>query len=439
MAATVLVVDGGGRGSALVDKYLQSPEVSKVLATPGNDLMLTDSRIKIFPNIKTTDVKNIKKICRQYKVDLVDIAQDDAVAAGLTDELAKTGIAVFGPTKSAGQIEWDKAWARNFMRKNKIPAPAFKICTSAQQGIKFLKSQKEKEWFIKASGLAAGKGALYAKDNREAIEKIHQMKNFGSAGKTYLIEECLKGEEFSSFAIVGGADFILVGHVQDHKTVYDGDLGPNTGGMGCSSPPMVIDKKIEKQIKSIFKKAAQSLVRIGRPYRGILYLGGMVDQSGKVYVVEFNARWGDPEAQVIVPRIKNDLYEVAIQTIDGKIKKIKLETDNKYLVAVTAACKGYPTDYSKVIGKQIIGLSSFLSHSGAQAIGSIKVFGAGVKNKNGKYIAHGGRLFYVMAKAKDVADARQKAYNALSKIKIEGNNLHYRSDIGWRDVERMRK
>lgn len=437
MAATVLVIDGGGRGSVLVSKYLQSPRVSKVLAIPGNDLMLNlaarhhAKQVKIYSHLKTTDTGEILKVSKSQKVDLVDVAQDDAVAAGVTDQLKKAGIRVFGPTKKAGQIEWDKAWARNFMLNNKIPAPAFKICTSEQEGIKFTKSQKDKEWFIKASGLAAGKGALYAKDNSEAERQIRRMKNFDSAGKTYLIEECIKGEEFSSFVLVDGAAFILIGHAQDHKTVYDGDLGPNTGGMGCSSPPMVITKKVESQINSIFKKVALGLVKIGRPYRGILYLGGMIDQSGKVYVIEFNARWGDPEAQVIIPQIKNDLYEIAKRVTDGKIKNIKLKTDNKYRVVITAASKGYPTDYSKVVGKQIVGLDKFLKSS------DVQVLGAGVKKQNGKYTAHGGRLFYVMADGKNVIDARQKAYNALSKIKIEGNNLHYRTDIGWRDVERQ--
>lgn len=439
MAKAVLVIDGGGRGSVLVSKYLQSPRVSKVLVIPGNDLVLDlaakhgAKRVKIYSYLKTTDSQQIKKIAKTQKVDLVDVAQDDAVAAGVTDQLKKVGIRVFGPTKKAGQIEWDKAWARNFMKKNKIPAPAFKICTSEQEGIKFTKSQKDKEWFIKASGLAAGKGALYAKDSREAKQQIRQMKTFGKAGETYLIEECLKGEEFSSFAIVDGAAFILVGHAQDHKTVYDGDLGPNTGGMGCSSPPMVITKKVENEINDIFKKVVLGLVKIGRPYRGILYLGGMIDQSGKVYVIEFNARWGDPEAQVIIPQIKNDLYEIAKRVTDGKIKNIKLKTDNKYRVAVTAASKGYPTDYSKVVGKQIIGLDKFLKSS------DVQVFGAGVKKQNGKYTALGGRLFYVMAAGKNVVEARTKAYNALSKIKVEGDNLHYRTDIGWRDVERAKR
>lgn len=433
--ATVLVIDGGGRGSVLVDKYLQSRQVSKVLATPGNDLMLqgTKKSVEIFPDIKTTDIKGIIKVCQDYSVDLIEVAQDDAVAVGVTDALVKKGFQVFGPTKSAGQIEWDKAWSRNFMKKNGISSPSFKIFDSEIQGINFIKSQKNKEWFIKASGLAAGKGALYAKDNKDAISKIRQMKNFSKAGKTFLIEECLYGEEFSSFAIVDGKNFKVVGHAQDHKTVFDADKGPNTGGMGCSSPPLVITEKIESQINSVFKKTTKGLVKAKRPYRGILYLGGIINKSGKVYVIEFNARWGDPEAEVIIPSIKNDFYEMAKLIIGDKINKVKLVKDNLYRIVVAAAAKGYPQDYSKVVGKQIVGLDSILK----KRTNSYKVFGAGTKYQKGKYWVAGGRLFYMMASGKNVRDARKKAYNALSKIKIEGNSLHYRKDIGYRDLERL--
>lgn len=462
---TILVIDGGGRGSALVDKYAQSPKVAKVLAVPGNDLMTATAKtVKIFPKIKTTDIKSILTICQKEKIDLVDVAQDDAVACGLTDILTSAGFAVFGPSKAAGQIEWDKAWAREFMKRFKIPSPQFKICRTQKEGINLIKSSKNREWFIKASGLAAGKGALYARNNQEAHDAIIQMKKFGHAGKVFLIEESLHGEEFSSFAIVDGKNFILVSHAQDHKRVFDGDDGPNTGGMGCTSPPMVITQTIEDQIKIIFKKTAEGLVKIDRPYRGILYLGGMIS-NGKVYVIEFNARWGDPEAQVIVPQVKNDFYDLAQKTISGNLNKIKLKKDNLYRVVITAASRGYPDNYNSVVGKQIFGLDRLLGHPATfrhsavstrhpdpshlsswslslrsrvnSAIGSdLKIFGAGVKKSGKEFLASGGRLFYVMAAGKNVVEARNEAYNALSKIKIEGNNLHYRTDIGWRDLAR---
>lgn len=429
---TILVIDGGGRGSVLVDKYAQSQHVGRILAVPGNDLMgqLTKKPVKIFPKIKTTDIKSILTICQKSKVDLIDVAQDDAVAVGLVDELQEQGFPVFGPTKKAGQLEWDKAWAREFMKRFKIPSPKFKICTSQKEGRQFVSSQKENEWFIKASGLAAGKGSLHTANNKEAIDRISQMKNFGQAGQTFLIEECLAGEEFSSFAIVDGQNFIIVGHAQDHKRVFDGDIGPNTGGMGCTSPPMVITKGVEQQIKSIFKKTTEGLVKFKRPYRGILYLGGMIDKKAEVYVIEFNARWGDPEAQVIVPQIKNDFYDLAQETISGNLKKIKIKRDNLYRIVVTAASRNYPDNYSNVVGKQIFGLDRLLHHP------DLKIFGAGVKKSNGKFLAAGGRLFYVVASGQNVIQARQKAYNALSLTYIEDDNLHYRTDIGWRDLAR---
>src|SRR4030042_3148024 len=376
---TVLVIDGGGRGSALVEKYLQSKLVSRVLAIPGNDLMGqgTQKQVKIFPQIKTTNIENIKNVCQHEKVDLGEVCQDDAVAVGVTDALLKEGFCVFGPTRKAGQIEWDKGWARQFMKDFNIPTPKFKICNSQKSGEKFIKSQKEKRYFIKASGLAAGKGAIFAQNRKQALEAITHIAGFGDAGKTFLIEECLLGEEFSSFAIVDGKDCQLLGHAQDHKKVFNGDLGPNTGGMGCSSPPLVITPKIEKQIRLIFKKTAEGLAAIDRPYRGILYLGGMIDIKGKVWVIEFNARWGDPEAQVIVPSIENDFYHLTREVISGNIKKIKIKKDNLYRVAVTAASQGYPSDYSKVTGKKIFGLERSRSISG-----SIKIFGAGVKVSN---------------------------------------------------------
>lgn len=429
MAATVLVVDGGGRAAALANKYSQSKYIQKLLVVPGNDLIRINTKkpVKIFPHIKTTDTEEIVEIAKAEKVDLADVAQDDAVACGLTDSLTKAGIKVFGPTKLAGQIEWDKAWARNFMKKFNIPAPSFKICYSEVGGINFIKNQNDSKWFVKASGLAAGKGAIFAKNKKEAISAIKQMKNFGKSGKIYLIEECIDGEEFSAFALVSNKNFQIIGFAQDHKQVFDDDRGPNTGGMGCSSPPQVVSLKVEAQVKSIIKKTAQGLSKLKRPYEGILYLGGIVDEIGKVWDIEFNARWGDPEAQVILPSIKNDYFELVTSTLKGSMPKIK--KDNKYRVVIAAAAKGYPGNYSKVIGKKIIGFEKLLKKA--------TVFGAGAKYENKKWKAAGGRLFYVLGEGQNVAQAREMAYNALSLVDVEGDNLHYRGDIGYRDLKRF--
>ncbi len=407
---TVLVVDGGGRGATLVDKYAQSKKVKKILAVPGNDLM----KAKIFPHLKTTSVEEILEICKKEKVDLVDVAQDNAVAVGLADELMKKGVKVFGPTKLAGQIEWDKAWAREFMEKYQIPKPKFQIFNSEKEGINFIKKQKEAAWFVKASGLAEGKGAIPAANTTEAIAAIKQMSKFGSAGETYLLEEWLQGEEFSAFALSDGENFQIVGYAQDHKRVYDGDQGPNTGGMGCVSNPLIISN-FKFQISNIFEKVISGLRRENRPYQGVLYLGGMVVKN-KVYVIEFNARWGDPEAQVLIPAIKNDFIDIAEAIIYGKLKNSKIDVDKKIRIAVAACSKGYPIDYSKVLGKKVLGIE--------KAIGKgVKIYGAGIKKQGKNWVVNGGRVLYVMG------EGREKVYSAMRLISIEGDNLHYRKDI----------
>lgn len=430
---TILITDGGGRGAVLVDKYGQSKYVGKILVVPGNDLMKinTDKEVVTFPDLKTTSVAEILEICKEENVDLVDVAQDNAVEAGLVDELNKIGIPAVGPTRKAGQLEWDKAWAREFMSKYQIPSPKYQVFNSEEEGIKFVKNHHGKKWFVKASGLAEGKGAIPANSKNEAIKAIKQMPKFGKAGETYILEEWLIGEEFSVFALCDGKDFKVVGYAQDHKRVFDGDLGPNTGGMGCVSNPLIVNAKIKKQVEDIFRSTVDGLRKEECPYIGVLYLGGMV-VDGKVYVIEFNARWGDPEAQVIIPAIKNDFVDIGEAIIFYKIKGFKLEVDNKVRVVIAATAKGYPTDYSEVRGKKIIGLEKAIKMG-------VKVYGSGIKKDGRNWVVNGGRIFYVVAEGKDVTNAREKAYKAMAQIFIEGDNLHYRTDIGWRDVARLRE
>lgn len=437
---TVLIVDGGGRGAVLVDKYGSSEHVSRILVVPGNDLMQINTKKPVitYPNLKTTSVKEILDICKKENVDLVDVAQDNAVEVGLVDELLKNGIPVIGPTRVAGQIEWDKQWARKFMGKYQIPMPKYHIFYTEKEGIEYVKNLPAIKCFVKASGLAEGKGSIPAKNKNEAIEAIKQMKNFGRAGETYLLEKWLVGEEFSAFALCDGESFKIVGYAQDHKRVFDGDKGPNTGGMGCVSNPLVVDKNIKRQVDEIFQKTMDGLRKEGRPYIGVLYLGGMVvdDEAvpagRQVFVIEFNARWGDPEAQVITPAIKNDFIEIADAIIFGKLKKLKLNVDKKVRVVIAATAKGYPVNYSSVKGKKIFGIDVAIKKK-------VKLYGAGIINVNGNYVVNGGRVLYTVGEGKNVIKAREKAYKAMAHIKIEDNNLHYRTDIGWRDVERLNK
>ncbi len=442
---TVLVVDGGGRGAALVDKYAQSPHVERIIAVPGNDLMRinTDKPVEIFPQLKTTSVREIVDMCRDRKVSLADVAQDNAVEAGLVDALTRRGIPVVGPTRKAGQIEWDKAWARRFGQRHGLPQPTFKVCHTEQAGRMYIESQPDQPWFIKTSGLAEGKGALPARNNKEASERLKEMEHFKDAGKIFLLEEWLSGddgspgEEFSTYVFSDGRNYKVIGSAQDHKRVNNFDEGENTGGMGCSTPPLVLTPEFMKDVETeVLDKTINGLYSEGRPYKGVLYLGGMaIQKNGRLSpsVIEFNARWGDPEAQVILPGLTNDLFEVGMAIAQGDISGLQIRTDNKARVVVTGAAKGYPGNYQEVKGKEIYGLDE------ARKMNGVRLYGAGIRVEDGRYYANGGRLFYIVGEDENVIDARQKAYGAMAAVSIDGNNLHFRTDIGWRDVERLRQ
>lgn len=438
----VAVIDGGGRGSVLVDKYLQSEHVASVIAIPGNDMMKLrrEKPVETVPVLKTTDVEQIVKICKERGITFVDVAQDNAIQVGLVNSLQKEGITTLGPRKLAGQIEWSKAFAREFGVRHGLPQPEFRVCYSEGTGIAYVRGESNRPKFIKADGLYEGKGSLPAENMSRAVERIGEVRKFkDGAGCPYIVEEWMKNddgtdcEEFSAFAISDGQTYRILGNAQDHKRVGNFDVGENTGGTGCSTPPLVLTKDIQKEVEIIFGRTINGLSLENKPYKGVLYLGGMLvrKQNGnKVYVVEFNSRWGDPEAQVIVPGIKNDIFELGMQAVDGNIKDLKVETDNKARVVVAGMSRGYPGNYDSVKGKRIFGLEE------ATKMDGVKVYGAGTKVIDGKYYAAGGRLFYVMGEGTDVIEARERAYSAMSKIFIEGNNLHYRTDIGWRDADR---
>ncbi len=431
--ATVIITDGGGRGAVLAEAYSRNSYVRKIIAVPGNDAMSLNTgstHIELHPELKTTSVNEIVDIALQEAKNgrevLVNVAQDNAVEAGLTDELQKRRIPTDGPTRAAGQIEWDKIWNRTtFDGINHQPSWA--AFASKEAGIRYIRESVDKPRFIKEAGLAEGKGAKAARNNEEALRKIQEMKDW------FLIEDLLEGEEFSTFAICKNGDYKIVGSAQDHKTANNFDEGENTGGMGCSSPPLVLTPEIMQKVdEQIFKRTLAKMNAIGRPYNGTLYLGGMLVDNNP-YVLEFNARWGDPEAQVIVPSLVNDLFDISMAVAKGSIKNLQIQTDGKARVVVTGASRGYPEDYSKVKGKQIFGIDE------AQKMDGVKIYGAGMKLVDSKYYASGGRLFYVVGEGETVIDARQKAYEAISLVHIKGNNLHFRTDIGWRDVARLRQ
>jgi len=430
----ILILGSGGREHALAKIYSKSKRVEKVFVVPGNGLMdFQSDKIKIFPEIKSTDFEGVLDLAKEHGIDLVDVAQDDPLALGFVDQLKKNGITAFGPMQKAAEIEWNKEWARNFMQKYNLPIPSFKVFKERKTAIKYIGSLPEQTLYIKASGLAAGKGAIKTKNKRQAIKAISKMSQFGKAGETFLIEECLVGEEFSLFAICDGKNYKITKIAQDHKTVYNSDQGPNTGGLGCVAPAKIIDRKILKEVETkILKPFLLGMQKEKRPYAGILYLGGIVTGGG-VKIIEFNARWGDPEAEVILPGIQTDYLKIIDAVLEGKLNKLKIDFDNKVRVSVAGCSLGYPDDYSKVKGKEIFGLNL------AMKLKSVKIFGAGIKRKGKKFFADGGRIFHLVAEGKDIREARKRAYEAMSLIFVEGNNLHYRIDIGWRDVERQNK
>lgn len=449
--ARVAVIDGGGRGHTLVNKYLESSHVTGVLAIPGNDMMKAgrEDRVETFPTLKTTSVKEIVEICRDRKIDLVDVAQDNAIEAGLADRLREAGVPTIGPSRDAGEIEWSKSFARVVEKNSTMKIPRFVTFHSPEYALTYLEHTSEGAFFVKADGLCEGKGALAARTKAEAAERIAELKKFGKAGETFLLEQWLKnydgtnGEEFSSFSISDGSTSLHLGFAQDHKTVYDNDQGPNTGGMGCSSNPLVLNSiGLSQGAKAGTNGMPRILAEMGRPYQGVIYRSGMIiteKAGGKpvIYNIEWNSRWGDPEVQVIAPGIKSDFFEMGIAVVEQTLGSYELKVDGKTRVAVAGASRGYPIDYSDVNGKRIYGLKE------AAFVEGVTVYGAGVKMEDGKYYANGGRLFYIVGEGKDINAARSRAYTAIQMIHIEGEgpepNLHYRRDIGWRDVARLRQ
>lgn len=433
----ILIVGSGGREHALASAYGKSQKIKKIIVAPGNALIdYKTKKIKIELSVTATDFDSILRLIKKYKIDLVDVAADDQLAEGFVDRLKKLGIRAFGPTKAAAEIEWNKDWSRHFMAKYKLPTPVYRSFSDAKSAIAYVNSLKEQILYVKASGLALGKGAIRAENKREAIKAIGSMSKFGKAGETFLIEECMAGEEFSLFAICDGENYQIVGTAQDHKTVYDHDLGSNTGGMGCVSNPKIVTPQVLKQVeKTILKPFITGMKKEGRAYVGILYLGAMVTHSAGsgqagIKIVEFNSRWGDPEAEVLLPSIKTDYLTIVENALNKKIKNISIKCDKLSRLSVVGCSLGYPVDYAKVKGKIVSGLDR------AMKLPGVKIFGAGIVKKGKNFVVHGGRVFHVVGEGKTLVQARDKAYKAMAMINIEGNNLHYRTDIGWRDLER---
>lgn len=421
----VLLVGSGGREHAIAWKLSQSKNLRKLYIAPGNP-----GTAKYGENIDIpdTDIDALVKFARGADVNLAVIGPEDPLALGATDAFEAAGIKVFGPSGQAAQLEADKAFSKQVMRANSIPTAESRMFTSFEDAKAYIASRDEAV-VIKAAGLAKGKGVYVCDDPSDGIlaaEKIMLGRIFGDAGNTVIVEDKLLGQEVSILALVDGRSIYVLETAQDHKPVGDGDTGPNTGGMGAYCPaPIVSDKLMDQIVREILVPTIDGMNRNDTPYRGVLYAGLMLTQGGP-RVLEYNCRFGDPETQPILMRLKSDLLEVMLAVADGKLDKITLKWDPRPAVCVVMASGGYPGDYQK--GKEITGLDE------ADKLKDVVVFHAGTAKKDGKIVTAGGRVLGVTALGDTIADAQKRAYEAAGLIHFEG--AHYRKDIADKALKR---
>jgi len=439
----VLVIGGGGREHTLAWKIAQSPRVEKIFAAPGNaGTALTAENL----NIKPTDIEALGKVAKDKDIDLVVVGPEAPLALGIVDYFDSLGIPAFGPTKAAAQIESSKVFARNLMEEYGIPCPKGIVFSSYPEAHRYLERQ-EPPIVIKADGLAAGKGAVIADSMQEAnkaLSDIMEAKIFGSAGDKVIIDEYVTGREVSLIAFTDGKTVSPMLPACDYKKIRDNDQGPNTGGMGSYCPPGFFSTKlIEKVTDTILLPTIRAMAKEGMPYKGVLYAGLMV-VDGEPLTLEFNARFGDPENQVILPLLKTDLVDILLAVIQGNLDQVKIEWSSEACVGVVMASAGYPGSYKT--GFPIEGLDKFVAKSdkkenlrksynqfSAIAEKDLLVFHAGTRlGDDGIIYTNGGRVLAVAGTGKDIAEAREKVYHDLPNIYFEG--CYYRKDIALREI-----
>lgn len=421
----ILLVGSGGREHALAWKIAQSPLVKRLVIAPGNPGMEKLGELRA---VKATDADQLAALAREIRADLVVVGPESALEQGLADRLAAAGIPCFGPTAKAAQLETSKAFSKAFMERHEIPTAGFGVYERLHEARQALTVFKP-PYVIKADGLAAGKGVAISPTKREAEREIEWMLGgrFGQAGARVVIEEFMAGEEGSLFALSDGRNYVLLGGAQDHKRAYDGDLGPNTGGMGAYSPaPVFTPELVEAAERTVVRPVIEGMAREGMPYRGVLYAGLMATDEGPK-VVEFNARFGDPECQVLMMRLAGDIVPILLACARGDLSRVTPpEFLSETVICVVMAAQGYPD--SPVEGSIIRGAE--------QSFGpDVQVFHAGTRRQeDGQLVAAGGRVLNICARGKDIAEARQRAYAAIRKIDWPGG--FNRTDIGWRALER---
>lgn len=423
----VLVIGGGGREHTLVWKLAQSKSVTKIYAAPGNPGM---KGLAECVDLDIADLDGLADWAEKHAIDLTVVGPEAPLVAGIVDVFKARGLTIFGPSAKAAEIEGSKIFSKELMEKYGVPTAFFKVCDNLADARAFVE-EKGAPIVIKADGLAAGKGVVVAMTKDEALDALDDMMGhhkFGSAGNRVVIEEFMEGEEASLLAFTDGKTIVPMLAAQDHKRVNDGDQGPNTGGMGayCPAPVMTAALK-EKTVKEVLRPIVDALAKEGRPYSGCLYAGLMI-KGDSVKVVEFNARFGDPETQVVLPLLQSDLAEIMAACAKGTLQPEMVEWRDKAAVCVVMASGGYPGSYKK--GLPITGLKA------AGAMEDVVVFHAGTREEDGKILTNGGRVLGVTAVADDIPSAQQKAYDAVDKIHFEG--AHFRQDIAWRALRRLK-
>lgn len=423
----VLIIGNGGREHALAWKAAQSPLVTKVFVAPGNAGTALEPNLENI-NIKANDISGLLNFAQQQQIDLTIVGPEVPLVLGVVDSFQKAGLKIFGPTKSAAQLEGSKAFTKDFLARHHIPTAEYQNFTEIDPALAYIRD-KGAPIVIKADGLAAGKGVIVAMTLEEAEDAVRDMlagNAFGDAGHRVVIEEFLEGEEASFIVMVDGKHVEPMATSQDHKRVGDGDTGLNTGGMGAYSPaPVVTDEVFTKVMEQIIYPTVNGMAHEGNVYVGFLYAGLMIDKQGNPKVIEFNCRFGDPETQPIMMRMQSDLIELCLAAINGKLNTVKSNWDRRPALGVVMAAGGYPGEYNTQ--DTIIGLPN-------ESTPDCKVFHAGTSFEKGHVLTNGGRVLCVTALGNTVLEAQQRAYQQVDKIHWHG--CFYRHDIGYRAIER---
>ena len=417
----ILVIGSGGREHALYWKLSESPQTEQIYAIPGNPGMGASAAIAL------DDHAAILRFVKEHEIGLVVVGPEVPLMNGLVDKLEAAGIRAFGPHANAAEIEGSKSFAKDLMKKYGIPTARYEVFTAAEPARAYIR-QEGAPIVVKADGLAAGKGVIVAMTEQEALDAVDAIMedhSFGDAGARVVIEEFMEGEEASLLAFTDGTTIRPMISAQDHKRAYDGDRGPNTGGMGTYAPaPVMTPEMTERAVEEILKPTIAAMAKEGRVYRGCLYLGLMVTADGPK-VVEFNARFGDPETQVVLPLLDSDLVAIMCACADGTLADVPIRWKDGAAVCVVLASGGYPGHYDK--GQEIHGLAD------AEAMGAL-VFHAGTAMKDGKLVTNGGRVLGVVGRGADISSAVDAAYAAATKISFK--DAYYRKDIAHRALER---